>query len=117
MLWGNRTMTIPINFLTVVLKKAAIETGYPGGLANFLEKHPGAQNDDYLVGVSFMGGGDLQMFVDSLKAGGFDLVNGLAVGELFHGEWEHCNGIEFQAVDPDRPFGKWEARAVVEDKK
>ena len=105
-------MTIPIGFLTAVLKKAAIEAGYPGGYTRFLQEHPSVPQDDHLVGVPFMSGGALQEFVDSLKATGFDVAQGLAVGEMFHGEWEPCSGIEFRAVDPDRPFSAWVASAA-----
>src|ERR1035437_1097216 len=108
-------MAIPISLLTAVLKKDAIEASYPGGLTSFLQDHLDIPQDEYLVGVPFMSGGELQEFVDSLKASGFDLARGLAVGEMFHGEWEHCTGIEFRAVDPAAPFGKWCASAALEE--
>jgi hypothetical protein len=107
-------MAIPISFLTAVLKKAAIEAVYLGGFARFLQDHPGVPQDDHLVGVPFMSGGELQEFVDSLKAIGFDLTRGLAVGEMFHGEWEPCSGIEFRAAYPDRPISGWHASVASE---
>lgn len=107
-------MAIPISFLTAVLKKAVIEAGYPGGLARFLRDHPDVPQDEHLVGVPFMSGGDLQEFVDSLKATGFEVAQGLAVGEMFHGEWESCIGIEFTAVDSIKPFRAWKASVALE---
>lgn len=109
-------MAIPISFLTALLKKEAIEAGYPGGLSRFMQDHPGLPQDEHLVGVPFMSGSELQEFVDSLEAIGFDLAQGLAIGEMFYGEWEACRGIEFTRVDSDRPFSRWEARAVQEPK-
>ena len=108
-------MSIPIHCLTAVLKKEAINAGYPGGLSRFLQDRPGVPQDEHLVGVPFMSGGELQEFVDSLKAIGFDLARGLAVGEMLHGEWGPCSGIEFRSVDPAAPFGKWYASAALEE--
>ena len=105
-------MAIPISFLTAVLKKEALEASYPGGLSRFLQGRPGVPQDEHLVGVSFMSGSELQEFVDALLASGFDVQRGLAVGEMLHGEWEPCHGIEFTAVDPGRPLTRWEARAT-----
>ena len=50
-------MAIPIIFFTAVLKKESIEAGYPGGLAHFLQDHPGVPQDEHLIGVPFMSGG------------------------------------------------------------
>jgi len=108
-------MSIPIVFFTAVLKKQAIEASYPGGLARFLQDRPGAPQDEHLVGVSFMSGGDLQQFVDLLSAISFDISGGFAVGEMFNGEWEPCNGIEFQAqYSTDSVNRGWQATAVLE---
>ena len=105
-------MAIPISFLTAVLKKCAVESRYPGGLPGFLKSYPDATQDAELVGVAFMSGGELQEFVDSLTVKGFDVAQGFAVGEMFHGEWEACDGIEFVAIEPERPFSPWQASAV-----
>jgi hypothetical protein len=105
-------MAIPIRFYTVVLKKVAIETGYPGGLARFLQEHPSVPQDEHLVGVPFMSGGELQRFVDLLKAISFDLGRGLAIGEMTHGEWEPCSGIEFRSSNTIEIFPEWHAIAV-----
>ena len=107
-------MAIPINVLTAVLKKEAVEAGYPGGLARFLQDHPGTPQDEYLVGVPFMSSGDLQRFIDLLTAISFDISGGFAVGEMFNGEWEPCRGIEFRAQYSDRLNRGWQAIAVLE---
>ena len=103
-------MAIPISFLTAILKKEALEAGYPGGLSRFLQDRPGVPQDEYLVGVAFMSSGELREFVNALRLCGFDVQRGLAVGEMFHGEWEPCQGIEFTCVNSGRPLGGWEAR-------
>lgn len=108
-------MAIPIRFFTAVLKKSAIEAGYPGGLARFLQDHPGVPQDEQLVGVPFMSGDGLQSFTDVLKAISFDLSGGFAVGETYHGEWEPCNGIEFKSIHSDDPFPAWEAVATCQE--
>ncbi len=105
-------MAIPIRFLTAVLKKDTIAATYPGGLARFLGDHPGVQEDDQLVGVPFMSSGDLQEFIDRLQGAGFDLAQGLAVGEMFHGEWEPCAGIKFEPDVRDSPKMRWRAMAA-----
>ncbi len=106
-------MAIPIRFLTAVLTKEAIAESYPGGLARFLDDHPEVPEDDQLVGVSFMSGGDLQEFLDRLQRDGFDLAQGCAVGEMFHGQWgEPCAGIKFEPNVRDSPMMGWRAIAV-----
>ena len=107
-------MAIPINFFTAVLKKAGIEASYPGGLSRFLQDHPDVPQDEHLIGVCFMSGGELQEFVDSLKGIGFDLARGLAVGEMLHGEWDPCNGIEFTATRSGPMDRGWQASVVPE---
>ncbi len=106
-------MAIPIRFFTVVLKKVAIESGYPGGLACFLQDRPDIPQDEHLVGVPFMSGGALQRFIDMLTAISFDLARGLAVGEMIHGEWQPGSGIEFRASHTDGIFPEWHATAVL----
>ncbi len=105
-------MAIPIRFYTVVLKKVAIESGYPGGLARFLQDRPDIPQDEHLVGVPFMSGGDLQRFVDLLAANGLDLARDLAIGEMIHGEWQPGSGIEFRVSHTDGIFPEWHATAV-----
>lgn len=104
-------MAIPIRFYTAVLKKVAIESGYPGGLTHFLQDHHGAQ-DANLVWLYFMSGGELGRFIDLLTAISFDLTRGLAIGEMVHSEWEPCSGIEFRASHEGEIFPEWHATAV-----
>lgn len=93
-------MSIPIKFYTAVLKKSVIRTQYPGGFETFLEdRQQGLPEDEELIGVIFMGSGELQQFLDMLHTVGFDLKNGCAVGEMILGVVESCPGIEFRAGD------------------
>ena len=91
-------MSIPIHCLTAVLKKSVIEVSYPGGLSRFLLDYPDHIQDEYLVGTSFMSGGELDEFAETLRAAGFDIAHGWAVGEAFNGEWERGEGIAFHAT-------------------
>jgi hypothetical protein len=103
-------MAIPVTFLTAVIKKSEIRASYPGGLDQFLRDHPDASRDEHLFGVSFMSGGEIQEFVDIPRSRGFDVRRGRAIGELFHGEWAPCDGIEFVRAGSEGPFTRWEAR-------
>ena len=91
-------MAIQIRFMTVVLKKSAIESTYPGGLTWFLRCYPKALRDEHLVGVAFMASSYVEQFIDVLHAIGFDLANGCAVGDMHVGVLESCEGIEFTPI-------------------
>src|SRR5688572_6350127 len=101
-------MTIPIRFMTAVFKKSAIENGYPGGLSRFLEDQLCAAEDDHLVGVCFMSGGELQRFLDVLRSIGVDLANGCAVADMVLGALEPCEGIQVTSLG-DELFDGWQA--------
>ncbi len=99
-------MAIQIHCMTVVLKKTAIESTYPGGLTWFLRCYPKAMRDERLVGVVFMSSADVEQFIDVLHAIGFDLANGCAVGDMHVGVLESCEGIQFTPIGKRR-FDGW----------
>ncbi len=105
-------MAIPIEFMTIVIRKPALKTQWYGGLETFLRNHAGAAEDDDLLGLAFMSSGEAQELVERLRLGGLQGGRDFALGEMFHGEWEACEGIEFHATEQCGPFKRWEARAV-----
>jgi hypothetical protein len=101
---------IRLTFITLVLKKAILEATYPGGVRGFLTRYPYAHQDDQLVAVSAMSGGDIGETCEELVQAGFDLENGSAIGDQFAGPFKECPGIEFYRSRPDRPFSpRWVA--------
>lgn len=62
-------MAIYLEFITVVVRKDAIEQRFPHGLAGFekLFRGPTFTSDEHLVGVGFMGPPDVKRFVDQLE--------------------------------------------------
>jgi len=74
----------------------------------FLHCYPKAARDERLIGVVFMSSGDVQRFIDVLNAIGFDLANGCAVGDMYAGVMEGCEGIEITPIGKRR-FDGWQA--------
>ena len=70
--------------------------------------------DEHLIGVPFMSGGELQEFVDSLSAMSFDVHQGLAIGEMFRGEWQSCPGIRFTPTRSNPMNRGWKASVAPE---
>ena len=104
-------MAIPITFITVVIRKDALESDYPGGVAAFREQRQGRlEEDEHLVGVAFMSSGEVQPFLDVLMALGMHLPTSCAIGEMMNGEQFSCEGIGFHNIRPGARFPKWEAR-------
>lgn len=94
-------------FLTLVLKRQALEARYPGGLGAFLGRSPGARAEGPLVAVHAMSGGDLGEVADHLAGAGYDMVSDSAVGDMFAGPLEACPGIGFYRTR----LGQWYAVA------
>ena len=105
-------MAIPIRFITVVLKKEAVEVTYPGGLPQLLIDWPEIPMDDHLVGIPFMSSGEVGSFLDLLRSLGMNFESSGAVGEMLAGPTIRCAGIHFYSLLPDAPFDK-EWRAVL----
>ena len=99
-------MTIRVHCMTVVIKKSAVEHRYPGGLAAFVRSYrPGTEDAD-LVGRGFMASGDVYRFLDVLAAIGFDSARDFALGDMFMGEMQGCEGIRFECQG-DSPLDGW----------
>jgi hypothetical protein len=104
---------IRLTFITLVMKKQSLNDTYPGGVRGFLDKFPYAQQDDRLVAVSAMSGGEIDEVLEHLEEVGFDVENGCAIGDQFGGPFKECPGIEFYRSRPDRPMApRWMAVAA-----
>jgi hypothetical protein len=124
-MWGLETIIrlnnrverggIRLVFMTLVLKRRALDTRYPGGLRAFQRRFPSVRIEGSLVAVHAMSGGELREAEDHLAEVGYDLANDSAVGDAFAGPFEVCPGIEFYQAQPDREFAPgWTAVAVNE---
>jgi hypothetical protein len=106
-------MAIPISFITLVIRKDALETDYPGGLAAFRAQRQGRlEEDQHLVGVAFMSSGEVQPFLDVLMALGMHLPTSCAIGEMMNGEQFSCEGITFVQVANQMGLPKWQAHFI-----
>ena len=104
-------MSVPIRFLTLVVKKSALAARYPGGAPGFRHTHPGVPEDEHLFAVPAMSWDDLQIVIDTLSVLGIDTARNCAVGDMFIGTMEPCEGIEFRALETaGSPLAEWEAR-------
>lgn len=97
---------VPIRFMTVVLRKDAIDRVYPGGREAFRQSHP-HDEDEHLVALSFMASSYVETFESSLAAIGFVRGRDYAIGEMFHGELLACDGVRFR--QPRGFMTPWEA--------
>ena len=106
-------MSIPISFITAVVKKSAVRKLYPAGIDGFRRDFPGAREDAYLFGLASMPGGEFQEILDRLTSAGLDLAHCCAIGEMFSGEDEACPGIKFSQTVQWPP--RWEAQLIWDD--
>jgi hypothetical protein len=64
-------MAVPIEFVTVVARKSAIEATFPGGLEGFARQSlANFVEDDHLVREAFMSTADAYRFVEELSTTG-----------------------------------------------
>lgn len=86
-------MAIRIGFFTLVVRKSDIEAFYPGGLAGFAQRYPHHPEDETLVALGAMSGGEIQEDVDILRALGI-APGRIAVLDKFHGPFEPVDWLE-----------------------
>ena len=60
--------------------------------------------DENLFAVPAMSWDDLQIVIDTLSVLGIDTARNCAVGDMFIGAVEPCEGIEIRAVEGDNAF-------------
>lgn len=95
-------------FTTLVIRRHALVSGYPGGLNVFLNRYPGAWEEWGLVAVAAMSTGEIGALLEHLADCG--LERDCAVGDQFGGPMLECPDIEFYPSRPDRPLAPaWKA--------
>ena len=107
-------MTITVGLMSLFVLKDDVEAQYPGGLEGFRRTYPFCGEDDHLVSLGSMCGGEMQEFIDALSVAGLHPHRQVAIAEAFGGPAEICPGIVFEDLTPDNPFGGWIARAASE---
>ena len=107
-------MTITVGLMSLFVLKSDIEAQYPGGLEGFGRAYPFHGEDDYLIVLGSMSGGEMQEFIDELRIAGLYPERQVAIAEAFGGPSEICPGIVFEDLAPEDPFGGWIARAAIE---
>lgn len=107
-------MTITVGLMSLFVLRNDVEAQYPGGLKGFRKTYPFCGEDDYLVCLGSMRGGEMGEFIDELCAAGLYPHRQVAIAEAFGGPSEICPGIVFEDLAPDKPFGGWIARASIE---
>lgn len=103
---------IAIHFLTAVFTKEGIATAYPGGLEAFRADYPEATEDDALLGIASMSGGDMGALIDDILGKGTDLSHCHAIADMYIGPMVSCPAIRFRALQEQGMPPGWVAEAV-----
>lgn len=74
-------MTIPVVFLTAVLKKSAVRYHYAGGEAAFRVRYPYAAEDRYLFGLASMSGQEMDELLTELAVANIELTRDGALAD------------------------------------
>ncbi len=88
-------MSIELRFLAAVVRKADIESHYPGGLPAFERHQVVAMEDDHLVALFAMSGSEIAERIDDIARRGFDTDRFIAMGDMWVGPVKHAAGIRF----------------------
>lgn len=100
-------MTIPMVFLTIVLKKSAVRRHSAGGEAAFRARYPYAAEDRYLFGLASMSGQEMDELLAELAEANVELTRDGALadrtGEVFlpHPDivFSYCGLGEFPGLE------------------
>lgn len=64
------SVSVEIEFFSVIVRKAQLAAAYPGGLDAFCVRNPNNLEDEHLAKVGFMGGSDADTFIAELETHG-----------------------------------------------
>ncbi len=103
-------MSVELHFMTIVIRKDALAQHYPGGLPAFKHAFPSRREDDDLVGMCAMSGGEIGEMIEQLAAAGFDTDRHVAVGDMWAGPFQEVSGIVFAKAIQPNGFPLWSAR-------
>lgn len=76
-------MAVALESVNVIARKAAVERAFPGGTDGFARQDlPNLTEDDHLVRVGFMSGGEASRFVSALEAAGLRYAGAEPGGDI-----------------------------------
>lgn len=101
---------LPARFTTLVMKKSAIRSTYPGGLGRFQRDYPRTLEEGDLIGLVFMSTGELWETVEVLRGQGYDM-DAYGVLDASAGPIMSCPGVEYFTVDVSMLALDWRAWA------
>lgn len=107
-------MTLPVVFLTIVLKKSAVLRHYAGGEAAFRVRYPYAAEDRYLFGLASMSGQEMDELLAELAVANIELTRDGALADRTGGVLLPHPDIVFSPCDSGK-FAGLEARLVRDD--
>ena len=105
-------MSIPLRFMTAIVRKDVIATFYPGGLTLFQQTFNPVIEDNCLYAISSMSSGELGEIVEKLGSTGFDTDRHVAIGDMWAGPFHEVSGIVFETEHTDAVFPQWFARCA-----
>lgn len=108
-------MAIPLAFMCAVMTKRSIALNYPDGMPGFRRRYGQLREDQWLVALCAMSGGDLQFIVDELAKNGLHVGRHVAVGDMWGGPFETAPGINFAAQHSPNGATQWTAEIADED--
>lgn len=108
-------MAISLTFLCAVMTKRSIALNYPDGMPGFRRRYGQLREDQWLVALCAMSGGDLQFIVDELATNGLHVGRHVAVGDMWGGPFDEAPGINFVAPQPGKFSTQWMAEIADED--
>lgn len=88
-------MAIELRFVTALIRKDGIENHFAGGLTGFRKAYPDSIEDDDLVAIRSMSGGELEETLGEIFASAPGLADCCAVGDMYAGPLTHAEGIAF----------------------
>lgn len=104
-------MSITIKFMTILVKKSAVQRHYHGGELAFRSDFPQPLEDGYLFGIVSMSGSDTQYVLDLMKDKGLELDSACAIADMHHGPIEPHPHFLFRNTSLDFP-PQWECQLI-----
>jgi hypothetical protein len=108
-------MAITLTFLCAVMTKRSIAFNYPDGMPGFRRRYRQLREDQWLVALCAMSGGDLDFILDELAKNGLHVGRHVAVGDMWGGPFDEAPGINFVAKHPRDGLAQWTAEIADED--
>jgi hypothetical protein len=98
-------MSIPIEFINLIIRKSTLESKYQGGIEQFIKDVPNQsfREDEELVRIGFMNGNDLEKFIDLTLERGLEykekLTDDFVIINTFSGSSWDVSWLEHDYVE------------------